>query len=162
MNAPPLNRQWVLACALAVAITVTARVGSALADSVSYTIGVPNSAISAYTGPYATVDVSLNTITNVATFTFTALSYGGNTYLMVDSVAADVNVNGAFTFNPSSAVLTGPWDDWLHGADLCGDLFWRRRYGRWFRELQPYDEPGWRFLHCGELDSILDHSEHPW
>jgi hypothetical protein len=111
MKAPTLNRGWVLASALAVAMTVTAGVGSALADSITYILGDPNSAISSYTGPYVQLVVDLTTISGVdqiATFTFTSLSNGGNTYLMVDGGAADVNVNGAFTYNQFSEVLVGP------------------------------------------------------
>lgn len=69
--------------------------GYAQADFL-YTIGVPNQDLSGYTGPYATVDVSLTDSTH-ATVTFQSLSNGGYNYLFVDGGAADLNVNGTYT-----------------------------------------------------------------
>jgi hypothetical protein len=54
-----------------------------------------NSAISGFTGPYGSVDVSLIDSTH-ATVTFTAGSAGGNTYLFGDGGSVDLNVNGTY------------------------------------------------------------------
>ena len=92
-------RRLVLMCAAMMVFTL-ALVSPARADSVVFTIDIPNSGISAYTGPYATVTVD-RTSTTTATITFTALSAGGYTFEMGGAQAADVNVN-ATNFSISS------------------------------------------------------------
>jgi len=61
------------------------------ADTI-YSPSIPNTALSCCTGPYATVDVHLNSRTS-ATITFDSLTNGGYLYLMAATRAADVNVN---------------------------------------------------------------------
>ncbi len=87
---------------------------SSIADQV-YTIGIGNTGatgISGYPAPYGTVDVALNVTGKIATFTFTPDTTSGFTYLLVDSSAADVNLNkaggGTFTaaFVSATAVTT--------------------------------------------------------
>ena len=74
----------------------------AIADTVTYTVNVPNTALSAYTGPYASVTVDLTSSTT-ATITFDSLVNGGNIYLLGGNSAVGVNVNatswtiGSFT-----------------------------------------------------------------
>jgi protein with PEP-CTERM/exosortase system signal len=69
----------------------------AKADSTTYTLGTPNSAISPFPAPYGTVTVTLTSATT-ANVTFTAGSSGGFSYLFVDGSAAAVNVNaGSWT-----------------------------------------------------------------
>jgi protein with PEP-CTERM/exosortase system signal len=58
---------------------------------------VPNSAISGFTGPYATVTIQTTNGTNTATITFTSLSNGNNMYLIGDGHAFALNTNGAAT-----------------------------------------------------------------
>jgi hypothetical protein len=94
----PLKVILVLAGALFLLFTPVSSKANAI-----YTIDVPNTAISPYPAPYATLDVALNGSGNMATFTFTYASSGGYTYLMIDSSAADVNLNtaGAGTLTPA-------------------------------------------------------------
>jgi hypothetical protein len=65
---------------------------SVLADIENQTLSVPNSGISAFTGPYASVQINQTTGTT-ATITFTALVNGGHAYLLGGQGAAGVNVN---------------------------------------------------------------------
>lgn len=71
----------------------------------TYTIDVGNSALTGFTGPYATVTVNLLDATH-ATVTFDSLINGGYWYLMGGAQAADVQVNGSFSVSP--IVATGP------------------------------------------------------
>jgi hypothetical protein len=70
---------------------------SVKANSINYTLNTPNTSISGYTGPYATVNVNLTDSTH-ATITFTGNTVGGNTFLFGGAQFADVNVN-ATTFS---------------------------------------------------------------
>ncbi len=88
-------------------------VSPAFAD-LMLTIGTPNAALSAYTGPYATADIHLVDSTH-ATVTFTSLTNGGNIYLMGDGGSVALNVNGAFSVasvtgtNSISGFTPGPY-----------------------------------------------------
>src|SRR5690242_14889367 len=101
----------------AMAIAALAVAPSAIADVV-YTIGVPNTALTAYSGPYATTTVQLVDATH-ATITFDALTNGGYVYLLGDGSEADVNVNatswtisGISGSNPYPGFsLPGPYSD---------------------------------------------------
>jgi VPDSG-CTERM motif len=64
------------------------------ADSISFNLSVGNSAISGYTGPYASVTVN-RTSGTTATITFTSLTNSGNIFLMGDGSSVAVNVNAA-------------------------------------------------------------------
>jgi hypothetical protein len=75
---------------------------SALADSITFDLFIPNSAVTG-TGPYVSVIVD-RTSTTTATITFNSLNNGGFEYLMGATGAADVNVN-ATSFTESA--LTG-------------------------------------------------------
>jgi PEP-CTERM motif len=68
-------------------------------------ISVPNSALSGFTGPYATVSITAVNA-NTATIVFTSLTTNGITFLMADGGSADLNVNGAYTLGP--VTLAGP------------------------------------------------------
>jgi hypothetical protein len=70
--------------------------GTASADIYNLTIGIPNAALSGYTGPYATVTIN-RTATNSATVTFDSLTNGGYIYFLGDGGTADLNVNGTYT-----------------------------------------------------------------
>lgn len=72
---------------------------SARADMVNLTIGVPNTALSTFTGPYANVNINLTSSTT-ATVTFTSDTNGGFIYLMGDGGTADLNVNGTYILGP--------------------------------------------------------------
>ena len=82
----------VLGITLVLALALTWGIGSAMADSITYTIDNPGSALSGFAGPYATVTVNLIDPTN-ATITFNASTTAGITFLMGASQVADVNVN---------------------------------------------------------------------
>ncbi len=80
-------------------------VSPAFAD-LMLTIGTPNTALSAYTGPYATVDISLSGQT--ATVTFTSLTNGGNIYLMGDGSSVALNINStSFTVTAATGTNSG-------------------------------------------------------
>jgi hypothetical protein len=64
----------------------------AFADIVTYAVGVPNTALSAYPEPYATVTVDRTDSTH-AKITFDSVNNGTWVYLMGDGNEADVNVN---------------------------------------------------------------------
>jgi hypothetical protein len=66
----------------------------AKADSISFNLSVGNSAISGYTGPYASVTVNRMSVTT-ATITFTSLTNSGNICLMGGGSSVAVNVNAA-------------------------------------------------------------------
>jgi hypothetical protein len=68
-------------------------------DSTDITIGVPNAALSGFTGPYANLHVDLTSSTT-ADITFTSLTNGGFIYLMGDGGTADLNVNGTYILGP--------------------------------------------------------------
>lgn len=68
--------------------------GSASADTIDYSLGTPNSGISIYPGPYASVDVNRTSSTS-ATITFTGLTSGIYQYLMGGDGMAGVNVNAS-------------------------------------------------------------------
>jgi hypothetical protein len=76
---------------LAVAVALTFGMGSASADLI-FDLNAGNSAISGFPGPYAQVDVHLNSSTQ-ATITFTSLTNSGNIYLLGDGGTVGVNVN---------------------------------------------------------------------
>jgi hypothetical protein len=79
-----------------IAVVVIAIAGLGLqqvkADTFSFNISVPNTAISPYPGPYASVTVN-RTSSTTATITFTSLTNSGNIYLMGDGSTVAVNVN---------------------------------------------------------------------
>jgi PEP-CTERM motif len=82
---------------LAVALTMTLGVSSASADSISYDLGVPNSGISSFPGPYGTVTVTTAGNSNTATITLTANTIGSNFYMFGGQGTIGVNTNGAAT-----------------------------------------------------------------
>jgi hypothetical protein len=101
--------------ALLFLLTMGAPIASA--DVISFDLGTGNSAISGYTGPYATVEVD-RTSTTVATITFTSLMNSGNIYLLGDGGSVAVNVNAAsWTLgsitgsNAGSGFTPGPWSN---------------------------------------------------
>jgi hypothetical protein len=84
--------------AVVAGLSALALAGSAHA-TITESISVPNSALSGFTGPYATVSITANS-PNSATIVFTSLTNGGFIYLMGDGGSADLNVNGAYTLGP--------------------------------------------------------------
>jgi len=85
-----------LGIALVLALALTWGVGNAIADTITYSIDNPNSALSGFTAPYATVDVNLTSST-AATITSTSLTTNGITFLIGTDNAAGVNVAGTFS-----------------------------------------------------------------
>jgi PEP-CTERM motif len=89
--------RWLITIGLAAAVLLALGLSpGARADTITYTIGIPNSGISGYTGPYATLTVNLMS-TTMATITFTSIDNGTDIFLMGDGGAADVNVNGGYS-----------------------------------------------------------------
>jgi hypothetical protein len=89
----------------------------ASADMITFDLGLGNSAISGYSGPYATVDVD-RTSGTMATITFTSLTNSGNIYLLGDGGSVAVNVNAtSWTLgsisgsNAGTGFTPGPWSD---------------------------------------------------
>ncbi len=77
----------------------------AFADSQTYYITVPNTAISGDTGPYGSVQVDLTSATT-ATITFNALTNGGYIYLIGGNSAFDLNVNASSFSKSTPPVFT--------------------------------------------------------
>jgi hypothetical protein len=92
---------------VAVVFVLTMGAPTVMADTLTLTIGVPNSDVSAYPGPYANVTVNRTDNTH-ATITFNTLDQGKYDYFIIDSSIADVNVNatswtiGGFSFTAPS------------------------------------------------------------
>lgn len=89
------TQRWpaaIASSAAALVFLLAAGAPRVLANTMTFPLNIPDSAVSAYPGPYVTVTVDLTTSTT-ANITFTADSSGGFTYLMIDSSAADVNVH---------------------------------------------------------------------
>ena len=93
---------------LVLSLSTTWMVGSAMADSITYTIDTPGSGLTGFTGPYATVTVNLVDSTHAA-ITFNSSTTAGVTYLMGSAQAADINVNAtSWTVSGlSGTVLSG-------------------------------------------------------
>src|SRR6266436_6873701 len=90
----------------AVCAVILAFSQNAKADLFSFDLGIGNSAISGFPGPYASVEVN-RTSASTATITFTSLTNGGNIYLLGDGGTAAVNVSGAFTLGAISGSNAG-------------------------------------------------------
>jgi PEP-CTERM motif len=95
--------------AVAVLAVIALSAGSALADSCipsatteCFSLTTGNTAISPYTGPYGTVQVTLTSPTT-ATVTFTNATNGDYIYLFTHTQAADLNVNGPYTVSALSS-----------------------------------------------------------
>jgi hypothetical protein len=74
---------------------------NASADMITFDIGVPNSDLNSYTGPYVQVTVDRSDSTH-ATITFDSYLKTANPlydYLMGDGGAAAVNINGGFSYS---------------------------------------------------------------
>ena len=87
------------------------------ADTISYNLTVPNSAISGYTGPYGTVLVNRTDSTH-ATISFSSTTVAGFTFLFGGQGVAAVNVNAtSWTIgsmsgsNAGSGFTPGPLSD---------------------------------------------------
>jgi hypothetical protein len=95
-----------LALAFVLGLAATAR-----ADSITFDIGIPNAALSGYTGPYAQVTVD-RTSNTTATITFDSLTNGGYEYLLGGAGVVDVNVNSTdFTAGtPTFVIAFSPLD----------------------------------------------------
>ncbi len=103
---PPLISFRKIAISLAMfALVAVGSAISAQADTVTYTLNNPNSGISGFPAPYATVLVNRTTNT-AATFTFTGLTTGGFAYLIGGAQAADLNFNVPVTYSLIFSVLS--------------------------------------------------------
>jgi MYXO-CTERM domain-containing protein len=103
--------------ALSLILGFAAGISAAQADVLSFDLTAGNSAISGFTGPYASVTVDLTSSTT-ATINFASLSNNGNIYLLGDGGTAGVNVNAStWTLsnitgtNAGTGFTPGPWSD---------------------------------------------------
>jgi PEP-CTERM motif-containing protein len=87
----PRTRTKVIAFLGGVALALG--VSAAKADFI-FDLNIPNTGLSGFTGPYASVDVHLVDSTH-ATVTFDSLTSGGNIFLMGDGSSVALNVNAA-------------------------------------------------------------------
>jgi hypothetical protein len=69
--------------------------GTALANLI-FDLTTPNAALSGFAGPYATVEIQLNSSTD-ATIKITGLTNGATSYLMGAAGTVGVNINGTFS-----------------------------------------------------------------
>lgn len=83
------SRAALALCAVACLLILGAPRASA--DSITETIGLPDTAIAGFPGPYATVTITVTS--GVATVEFKSLTNAGFTYLMGDSSAAALNLS---------------------------------------------------------------------
>ncbi|SRR6266705_2831637 len=83
-------RPWLVSAAVLVSAGMFAF--SARADIIDYSINDANTALSAVSGPYATLEVN-RTSTTTATITFTGINNGTDYFLLGGENVADVNVN---------------------------------------------------------------------
>jgi hypothetical protein len=92
------------------------------------TLDVPNTLLSPYPGPYATVGITLDAAGTHADVVFTGLTNSGNIYLLAGAQAADLNVNGAFSVGPITGVNSfsgfspGPFTSGSGNADGFGSF----------------------------------------
>ncbi len=103
---------------LAAAFLLVLAVQPSRADVITLDLGIGNSAISGYPGPYAGVEINLADDDTHATITFTSLVDSGNIYLLGDGGSVAVNVNatnwtlGTITgANAGTGFTPGPWSD---------------------------------------------------
>jgi hypothetical protein len=103
LSMPPIIKRLQFGAAvLAAAAGVMAMVGLNPAQAtIIETIGTPNSALSGFTGPYATVSIT-RVDNNTASIVFTSSTTNGITFLMGDGGTADLNVNGTYTLGAVS------------------------------------------------------------
>lgn len=101
----------------ALGLIFVAALGALPARAITYTLGNGNSAISGFTGPYATVDVNLTSATS-ASIDFYSSTVGGIIYLLGDGGSVGVNVNAtSWTVNSISGANSavgftpGPYSD---------------------------------------------------
>jgi hypothetical protein len=110
-------RARALAWTFALAIAALAFGPGTAKATISFDLDTGNSAISGFTGPYATVSVTLVDPTH-ATITFTSQTHDGNIYLLGDGSSVAVNVNATtFTLgtitgsNAGTGFTPGPYSD---------------------------------------------------
>jgi hypothetical protein len=116
-------RSFLRIAAMAAAIALASGVLPSGAQATQYTIDFGNSALSGYTGPFATVDVSL-VDSKHASITFTSLTNSGNIYLFGDGGSVAVNVDAtSWTLGPitgsnaGTGFTPGPWIDSGAGSE---------------------------------------------
>jgi hypothetical protein len=86
----------IVAAAVGIVVTGIPIAHALVLDSTDIAIGVPNTGLSGFTGPFAKVHIDL-TSTTTANVSFTSLTNGGYLYLLGGQGAADLNVNGSYT-----------------------------------------------------------------
>jgi hypothetical protein len=85
----------IVAAAIGILATGIPIAHAVVLDSTDIAIGVPNTGLSGFSGPFANVHNDL-TSTTTASVSFTSLTIGGYLYLLGGQGAADLNVNGSY------------------------------------------------------------------
>ena len=96
----PINFRKLAVSLAMFAVVALGSTAVAKADPITFTLGLPNSGIAAFPGPYATVTVDATT-TKTATITVTALTQGAYTYLIGNGGSIGLNLNA-----PAGSVVT--------------------------------------------------------
>jgi hypothetical protein len=86
----------IAAVAVGILITGIPIAHAVVLDSTDIAIGVPNTGLSGFAGPFAKLHIDL-TSTTTASVSFTSLTNGGYLHLLGGQGAADLNVNGSYT-----------------------------------------------------------------
>jgi hypothetical protein len=110
-----VSKRWLAMLPVAATIALTPVAGHA--DFFTFNLDLGNSALSGFSGPWATVSVN-RTSSTTATITFTSLTNAGNIYLLGDGGTVGVNVNatswtlGTVTgSNAGTGFTPGPYSD---------------------------------------------------
>jgi hypothetical protein len=86
----------IVAAAIGILATGIPIAHAVVLDSTDIAIGVPNTGLSGFVGPFANLHIDL-TSTTTASVSFTSPTNGGYLYLLGGQGAADLNVNGSYT-----------------------------------------------------------------
>jgi PEP-CTERM motif len=94
--------------AVSVLLTGVPTARAVVLDSADIPVSVPNTGLSGFTGPFATLHIDLTSIIT-ANVSFTSLTNGGYIYLLGGQAAADLNVNGSYTLGSvtEASTITG-------------------------------------------------------
>ncbi len=148
-----MRKPIIIATAFTLALFIG--VSGAWADTITYELGIGNSAISGFTGPYASVLVDLTT-TTTATITYSSLTKSGNIYLLGDGGSVAVNINatewsisGITGSNSGTGFSPGPYD-WLDkkGNPITGS---EDGFGTFNQQIDSFDG----FSHSADMISFV-------
>ena len=98
----------ILAAAVGVLLSGVPVARAVVLDSTDIPISVPNTGLSGFAGPFATLHIDLTSSTT-ANVSFKSLTNSGYIYLLGGQAAADLNVNGSYTLGlvTEASTITG-------------------------------------------------------